>query len=75
MRLEVGGFGGAGKWDDVADVLHAGCELDESAEPDAEAGMGYGSVAAEVAVPPVWFGVEPCFYDAFIEDVESFFAL
>ena len=50
-----------GSWegDYVADVLHAGGELDGALEAQAEAGVGDGAVAAQVQVPPVVFRVSP----------------
>src|SRR5438552_12538251 len=52
-RSEVGLARGARERDHVADVLHAGRVLDRALEAQAEAGVGHGAVAPEVAVPPV----------------------
>ena len=38
--LELSGLGGAWEGDDIADVLHAGDEEDESFETETEACMG-----------------------------------
>ena len=46
--------------DDVADVGHPGCVDDGALEPQAEAGVRHGAVAAQIAVPPVdlWIQVQ-----------------
>src|SRR5262245_50531233 len=47
------------EWDHVADVLDAGRVDDRALEAEAEAGVGHGAVAAQVAVPVVVRRVEP----------------
>ena len=51
VYLKLGGLGGAGEGDDVADVGHAGDEEQEALEAEAEAGVGAGAEAACVEVP------------------------
>ena len=50
--------------DHVADVGHAGGVDDRALEAEAEAGVGHGAVAAQVAVPPVGLLVEAHLGDA-----------
>src|SRR5712675_2046241 len=61
--------------DHVADVGHAGDELDHSLQTEAEAGVGYGAKPAQVEVPPVVGGVEALFFHAAFQHVEPLFAL
>ena len=69
MGSEFGVAGGAGEGDDVADVLHAGGELDGALEAEAEAGVGGGAVAAQVQVPPVGGVVQAGLGHAALEDM------
>ena len=50
--LKVGILRGSGEWYDVADVLHAGDEEDESLESESESGMRAGAPSAGVEIPP-----------------------
>ena len=45
--------GPAREGDNVADVVHAGCEQYEALKAEAEAGMGHRSVAAQIQVSAV----------------------
>jgi len=50
--LKLCGFWCSGERNDVADVLHSGHEEDEALEAEAETGVGTGSPAAGVEIPP-----------------------
>src|SRR5690606_1388406 len=73
--LELGGAGGAGERDDVADVFHAGDVHEQAFEAEAEAGVGDGAEAPEIEVPGVGGLVETVRPDLFAEHVEALFAL
>jgi hypothetical protein len=61
--------------DHVADVLDAGGVLDRALEAEAEAGVGHGAVAAQVAVPPVVLLGQAHLVHARVEHVEALLAL
>ena len=50
--LEFGVVGGAGEWDDVADVGHTGYEEHEAFESESEAGVRHGTESAGIEIPP-----------------------
>ncbi len=56
-KSELGIAGSAGEGDDVADVVHAGAELHDALEAQAEACVRDGSDPAQVAVPRIVPGV------------------
>src|SRR5688572_3192123 len=65
----------AREWDDMPHVLHAGGVHDRALEAQAEAGMGDGAVAAEVAVPVVTPLVQAHLVHALVEDAQALLAL
>lgn len=74
-ELEVRVADGAGVREDVADVVDAGEVHDEALEPQAEAGVVAGAVAAEVQVVLVLVLLHAELLDAALEDVEALLAL
>ena len=73
--LELGGLGGAGDGDDVAEVGHAGDEEHEALEAEAEAAVGHCAEATGVEIPPHVFHGDVELFDASHEFVVVFFAL
>ena len=65
----------SGERDHVADVLHAGDELDEPLKADAEAGVRDRAILAQVEVPPVVFEGEADRLDLFVEQVVPLLSL
>ena len=66
--LELGVARGAREGNHVADVGHAGHELDEALEAQAKTGVGRAAVATEIEVPPVFALREPLFAQARLEN-------
>src|SRR5690606_9407096 len=67
--------GRAGVGDGVADVGQPADVDDQAFEAEAEAGVGHGAVAAEVAVPGVQLAVEAELVHARVEHGEALLAL
>src|SRR6478736_1949268 len=72
---KLGVFGDAREGDDVADVLHPRGVHNGPLKAQAEAGVGDGAVAAQVAIPVVGLLVQPHLVHAAVEDIEALFAL
>ena len=64
-----------GERDDVADVLHAGHELHDPLEAEAEARVGRAAVAPEVQIPPVVGGIQACVPNPLGQSPEAMLAL
>src|SRR5262245_14874484 len=67
--------GGAGEGDHVADVAHAGDELDGAFEAQAKAGVGDGAEAAQIKIPPVVFGFQMLLGHSLGQYIEPLLAL
>src|SRR5467141_3837407 len=63
------------KRDSVAHVGEAGDVGERALEPQAEAGVGHGAVAAEIAVPGVVLPVDVALRHAGVEHIETLLAL
>src|SRR5438477_2002913 len=60
----------AREWDHVADIRHAGYELNGPFQAETEAGVRHSAVTAQVQIPPVGFRVELLLAHPLFEHVE-----
>ena len=65
----------AGEGDHVADIAHAGHELNHPFKSEAETGVGDGSVPPQIQIPPQFLGVDTRGFHAIFQDIQAFFPL